>query len=369
MLSMREQDKSFMQEALELARRGYGYVEPNPPVGAVIVRDGVVLGRGWHKHFGGPHAEIEALADAASAGRDVRGATVYVTLEPCCHHGKTPPCTDALIAAGIARVVAAVKDVDEKVAGKGFAHLAAAGVEVDSGVLEEQARELLRAYITLRTQRRPWVICKWAQTSDGLLALPAGEGRWISSPPSREAVQALRGRCDGVCVGVQTVLADDPLLTNRSGAGRQPSRLVLDSHLRTPADSRLVRTAKQFPLILACSASLPQPQADVLRRAGAEILPLPAGKSGWIDLDALLDELGRRQWTNLLVEGGACVLESFLTANIADELNVFISPRKAASRENLPRFDIAEVAARMHLPMPHRSIVGEDTLLRYVLRS
>jgi diaminohydroxyphosphoribosylaminopyrimidine deaminase/5-amino-6-(5-phosphoribosylamino)uracil reductase len=248
-------DESFMRRALDLARKGLGEVEPNPMVGAIIVRDGRILGEGWHQKFGGPHAEVEALSAAKTAGRDVRGATMYVTLEPCSHHGKTPPCTSAVLAAGIGRVVVAMEDPDEHVRGRGLAQLREAGVEVKCGLCEAEARELLAAYIKLRTRRRPWVICKWAQTADGYLALPAGEGRWISGEQSRQKVHELRACCDGICVGSGTVLADDPLLTNRSGRGRQPVRVVLDARLRTPSDSRLIATASAVsPVLLVTTA-------------------------------------------------------------------------------------------------------------------
>jgi len=373
MAAMAGEERQFMLLALELAGRGLGSVEPNPMVGAVIVREGAVIARGWHKRFGGPHAEREALAAAKAAGRGVRGATMYVTLEPCCHHGKTPPCTDALIEAGIARVVVAMIDPDEQVAGRGVRRLREAGVEVEVGLCEARARELLGPYIKLRTARRPWVICKWAQTADGYLALPEGQGRWISTAASRRKVHELRSHCDGVCVGSGTVLADDPLLTNRSGAGRQPARVVLDGRLRTPPDCRLIATAGEArPVIVAttsASAAAGRARADQLRRGGAEILELPAGPAGrGVDFPALLDELGRRQWTRLLVEGGAELLRRVVGSRLADELWVFVSPRRVApGAEGLPRWDVADLPKRLDLPWPTEEALGEDTLLRFRL--
>ncbi len=361
------QDEKFMSEALECAARGVGDVEPNPPVGAVLVRDGLEIARGRHEKFGGPHAEVNAIA---AAGDGARGATLYVTLEPCCHHAKTPPCTEAVIRAGISRVVVATEDPDRNVSGRGIEILRRAGVEVDLGVCRSEALALLGPYVKLRTTARPWVICKWAQTADGLLALSPEYGRWISTEESRRRAHRLRGICDGVCVGVGTVLADDPLLTNRLVGGRRPARLVLDSHLRTGADCRLLRTAGECPVIIACLESTIEHsggKANALRRAGAEILPLRASQTG-LDLPELLDELGRRRWTRLLVEGGQKVLGSFIYAGLCDEIIVFVSPlRFDAAGENLPRFDVNEVQRRLCLKTHNRQKIGGDTMLRYVL--
>ena len=371
-----------MRIALECGALGRGAVEPNPMVGAVIVRDGVELARGWHETFGGAHAERRALAAAEAAGADVRGATMYVTLEPCCHQGKTPPCTEAIIEAGIGKVVAAMTDPDEKVAGAGMQALRSAGVGVAVGVCEAEARTLLAAYVKLRTRGRPWVICKWAQTADGYIALPPGAGRWISGAESRRYVHELRGRCDGVLVGVGTVLADDPLLTSRGGAGlrpprqvrrrqarssrRQPARVVVDSKLRMPPDCQLARTADVSPVIVAAARGPDVARAAKLRDAGVEVLEVPACDDG-VDLAALLDELGRREWTYLLAEGGAAVLAGLINARLADELLVFVSSAKAAEpREGLPRFDIHSLCRQLELGEPKEQRFGEDTMLRFV---
>ena len=361
--------------ALELAARGLGSVEPNPMVGAVIVRDGELIARGWHRRFGGPHAEIEALAAARQAGCDVRGATMYVTLEPCSHQGKTPPCTEAIIDAGIARVVVAMADPDENVSGRGIERLRAAGIDVQVGLCQRAARELLAAYVKLRTAGRPWVICKWAQTADGALAVPPQRGRWVSGEESRRRVHELRSWCDGICVGVGTVLADDPLLTNRSGRGRRPARVVLDGRLRIPDDCQLLATARGGaasgfgPVIVATTpqavAERPD-RAEQLRRAGAEVLVLPAAAAG-VSLEALLDELGRRQWTRLLVEGGPTVLGSVIRSRLVDELWVFVAPQTVGGAEGLPRFDVAELREELPLPAPREQRLGEDRLLRFVL--
>ena len=297
---------------------------------------------------------------------------MYVTLEPCNHHGKTPPCTHAIIDAKLAHVVVAMQDPDELVAGRGLNKLAEADIEVDTGVCETEARELLAPYIKLRTHKRPWVICKWAQTADGHLALPADAGRWISGEQSREMVHALRRYCDGICVGSGTVLADDPLLTNRSGKGRQPTRVVLDGQLRTPPDSKLIATASAHaPVLLATTDEALEGRAKaagLLARDGVEFLALPAGPRGGISLRDLLDELGRRKWTRLLVEGGPTVLRAVTAEHLADELWVFVASHKAGkTAEALPCFDIRDLQATMNLPEPKTVHVGEDELLTFRL--
>ena len=364
---MSDIDTNFMNIALDTAAGGLGDVEPNPMVGAVIVRGEVELARGYHERFGGPHAEPNAIAAAKRSGADIAGATMYVTLEPCDHSGKTPPCTQAILDAGIARVVVAMVDPDPQVAGRGIAKLRDAGVRVDLDVCNAEACKLLRAYCKLRTTNRPWVICKWAQTADGYLALPADCGRWISCEESRRMVHDVRSWCDGVLVGISTAIADDPLLTDRSGGarGRRPlTRIVLDSHLRLPVDSQLAATAGDTPVLVAAADDVQN--GGALSACGVELLKLPAGAGG-VDIAALLDELGRRQYTRLLVEGGSGVLASFIESGLADELMVFVSPQPAGACEGLPRFDIAELARRVSLGESTEMSVGSDTLLRYYL--
>ena len=356
-----------MRRALELAARGRGTVEPNPMVGAVIVREGKVIGEGWHKAFGGPHAEVEAIAAARAAGAAPAGATMYVTLEPCCHEGKTPPCTEAVAAGGIVRVVAAMEDPDANVAGEGLAALRQAGVDAVCGVCEAQARQLLAAYVKLRTTGRPWVICKWAQSLDGRLATPSGDSKWISCEQSRRRVHELRGLCDGICVGVGTVQADDPLLTNRSGQGGQPARVVLDESLEIPPDCRLLADAGASPVIVAAREDADKAAAAAIADAGAEVLSLPAAPGG-VDLGALLDELGRRQWTHLLVEGGPRVHGSFISEHLADELWVFVAPRLIGGPVGPVAWEgIETVEQSVALPAPQVEPIGPDVLLRYIL--
>jgi diaminohydroxyphosphoribosylaminopyrimidine deaminase/5-amino-6-(5-phosphoribosylamino)uracil reductase len=316
-------DQAWMKRALDLAARGRGAVEPNPMVGAVVVQGDALVAEGWHQRYGGPHAEVHALA---AAGEAARGATLYVTLEPCCHHGKTPPCTDAMIAAGVGRVVAAMADPFPQVAGRGAELLRRAGVAVEVGLCAAEARRLNAPYLKLLETGRPWVIAKWAMTLDGRIATRTGDSKWISNAASRRVVHELRGRVDGVLVGVGTALADDPLLTARPPGPRTPTRVVLDSRLRLPLASQLVRTAREAPTLVVTTALAPGDRRDTLLRGGCEVLLLPHDGER-ASVAALLDELGRRRFTNLLVEGGGEVLGSFLDAGAIDEVHVFMAPR------------------------------------------
>jgi diaminohydroxyphosphoribosylaminopyrimidine deaminase/5-amino-6-(5-phosphoribosylamino)uracil reductase len=320
---MNDADREWMRRALELAERGRGWVEPNPLVGAVVVRDGRAVGEGWHRRYGEAHAEVNALA---AAGEAARGATLYLTLEPCCHHGKTPPCTDAVLRAGVRRVVAAMADPFPQVAGRGAALLRAAGVVVEVGLAEAEARRLNAPYLQLLSAGRPYVHAKWAMTLDGKIATRTGDSKWISNEASRRRVHALRGRMDAVIVGAGTVRADDPLLTARPPGPRTPVRVVLDSRGSLRASSRLVQTAREAPVLVAAAGPVAEGEADELRAAGCEVLVLAAA-GGRTAVTPLLDELGRRRMTNVLVEGGAGVLGSFLDADAIDEVHVFIAPR------------------------------------------
>ena len=319
----------WMQRALELAERGRGFVEPNPLVGAVVVRDGQVVGEGWHQRYGEAHAEVNALA---AAGEAARGATLYVTLEPCCHHGKTPPCTDAVVRAGIRRVVAAMTDPFPQVAGQGTEALRRAGLQVDVGLAEAEARRLNAPYLKLLATGRPYVHAKWAMTLDGKIATRTGDSKWISNPASRHRVHALRGRMDAIVVGIGTALADNPQLTVRPPGPRTPCRVVLDSRGRLPLDSHLAQTARDVPVLLATAADVPADRVNALQALGVELVQ-PAPRGGRPDVPALLDELGRRRMTNILVEGGSEVLGAFLDARAIDEVHVFIAPRLAGGAQ------------------------------------
>lgn len=358
-------DTIWMQRALELAQRGRGAVEPNPLVGAAVVRGETIVGEGWHQRFGGPHAEVHALA---AAGEAARGATLYVTLEPCCHHGKTPPCTDALLRAGIARVVAAMSDPFPLVSGRGAALLRAAGVQVDIGIGEVPARRLNAPYLTLLGKGRPHVHLKWAMTLDGKIATRTGDSKWISGEESRRRAHELRGRMDGILVGIGTVRADNSLLTARPPGPRIATRIVLDSQGRLPLDSQLARTARESPTVVVTTG--PRAAESVaLRQLGCEVLALP-DPGGRVSLEQLLAELGRRRMTNLLVEGGACVLGSFLDARLVEEVHVFIAPRLAGGRAAMSPaagFGVERIAEALSLREMQAEMIGGDVYLHGIV--
>lgn len=317
-------DFRFMGEALALARRGEGLVEPNPMVGCVLVRRRRVVGRGWHRQFGGPHAEVEALRQA---GRSARGATAYVTLEPCCHWGKTPPCVDALIEAGIARVVAGAIDPHRIVAGKGLRRLRAAGIKTSVGLMGAEAAELIAPFTRMQRDGRPYFILKWAQSIDGRIATRGGDSKWISSPESRREVHELRGRVDGIIVGIDTVLADDPELTARLVPPRRvATRIVLDPRLRTPIKSKLVQTAVGVPtLIVTTTAQCASTAARRLAERDCMVMGIRHGPRGF-DMKALARLLHAGGMTNVLVEGGGRTLGAFLDAGLADEARIYVAP-------------------------------------------
>jgi diaminohydroxyphosphoribosylaminopyrimidine deaminase / 5-amino-6-(5-phosphoribosylamino)uracil reductase len=315
-------DARYMSRALELAARGEGLVEPNPMVGCVVVRDGQIVGEGWHERFGGAHAEVNALRAAAE---NANGATLYVTLEPCCHTGKTPPCTDAIIAAGIARVVAAIADPFPKVDGGGFAALRSAGIECNTGNMESEAREVVAPYLKLIKTGVPWVIAKWAMTLDGKLATRTGNSQWITGEAARTKVHELRGRVDAIVIGSGTARVDDPLLTARPSGPRSALRVVVDSTASLDLDGQLVRSARSTPVLVAIGRHADHAKRSALEHAGVEVLPL-AGESHSERIVQLLSELGRRQCTNVLVEGGSRLLGSLFDLRAIDEVHAFIAP-------------------------------------------
>jgi diaminohydroxyphosphoribosylaminopyrimidine deaminase/5-amino-6-(5-phosphoribosylamino)uracil reductase len=329
-------DVKFMQTALKLARQGISVIEPNPAVGAVIVKDSRIIGRGWHKKFGGPHAEINALEDCKKKGASPQGATMYITLEPCCHYGKTPPCTDAIIAAGLAKIVIATIDPSEHANGKGIERLRNAGIEVKVGVCEIEARLLNAPFFKFATTGKCWVTLKWAQTIDGKLAYADKTGKqlWISNELSRKDAHKLRRRAQAILVGINTVITDDPLLTPRPARGKKPARIVLDSNLRTPLDCKLLATAKKTPVLIVTGERAVQTNpevADKITKKGAEIVTVPTSQ-GRCNIKSLLDELSRRGVEQLLVEGGPTVLTTLLKEQLADEIIVYIAPKILGSQ-------------------------------------
>jgi diaminohydroxyphosphoribosylaminopyrimidine deaminase / 5-amino-6-(5-phosphoribosylamino)uracil reductase len=319
-------DQIHLARAIELAGGGRGRTQPNPLVGAVVVKEGAVLGEGYHTAFGNPHAEREALAACGDA--DVRGATMYVSLEPCCHHGQTPPCTDAIVEAGIARVVVASDDPTEKAAGRGLGILRDEGIEVvvAGGELAARARLLNQPFRKHARTGRPYVLFKSAMTLDGKVATRTGDSKWISGEASRRLAHRWRAECEAVAVGIGTALADDPLLTARvSGVHRQPRRIVFDSEARLPLDSQLVRGASQFPLTVVISRAAPRIAADALEVAGAEVI-VATGENEPARVRNALTQIGTSGLTSILLEGGPHLAGAFLDAGEVDEIRLFIAP-------------------------------------------
>jgi len=317
-------DQLFIQRALQLAELGRGKTSPNPLVGAVIVRDGRIVGDGYHHQAGTPHAEVHALRDA---GKKAGGAVMYVTLEPCCHYGRTPPCTAAIIEAGIKKVVVGTTDPNPLVSGKGIEALKKAGIEVIAGVLEGEARRQNESFIKYMQCGRPFVTLKAAISLDGKVATGTGDSKWISGEEARASVHRLRSINDAVMTGIGTVLADDPLLTVRlKGDFKQPLRVIADSSLSIPETAQIVKTARDAPTIVAVVRGRYSAAKRVqLERAGVEICELPAVQ-GRVDLSALMKELGRREITGLLLEGGATLNASALEAGIIDKFVFFQAP-------------------------------------------
>lgn len=332
-------DARWMRRALELAARGRGTTHPNPMVGCVLVRDGALVAEGWHERPGGPHAEAAALA---AAGERARGATAYVTLEPCAHVGRTPPCADALVAAGVARVVVAGADPDARVAGAGIARLRAAGVAVDEGVLRDEADALNAAYLVHRRERRPWVRYKTAMTLDGKIATRTGRSRWITGPEARARVHAWRHRADAVAVGVSTVLQDDPVLTARlegeGGPGRTPRKVVFDGVARTPTTARLFDAGPDGAparVIVVVGPDAPAARTAALADRGAHVLRV-AARQGRPDVAAALRALADEGVVDLLLEGGGTLAWSFLEAGAIDRVAWFVAPKLIGGRGASP---------------------------------
>ncbi len=363
-MNQRDVDLWHLRRALELAARGRGFVEPNPMVGCVVARGAEIIGEGWHRRFGGPHAEVEALA---IAGARAKGATLYVTLEPCCHEGKTPPCTRAVLAAGVRRVVIAQQDPFPSVQGRGITELRAAGIAVETGLLEADARRLNAPYLKLLETGRPWVIAKWAMSLDGKIATRTGESRWISNPRSREVVHQLRGRVDAIVVGRGTVERDNPMLTARPPGARTALRVVLDTLASCGRHDppQVVRTARESPVLFAVGEAAPPENLERLRGWGCEVLSC-AGETRAERLSALLTELGRRRMTNVLVEGGGQVLGALLDLGEIDEAHVFVAPilvGGAAATSPLAGNGVAELSAALRLDSPQVRMLDGDVYI------
>ncbi|MBU3904196.1 MAG: bifunctional diaminohydroxyphosphoribosylaminopyrimidine deaminase/5-amino-6-(5-phosphoribosylamino)uracil reductase RibD [Gammaproteobacteria bacterium] len=343
-----------MARALQLAAQGLNTTSPNPRVGCVLVKGDEVVGEGWHRRAGEPHAEVHALR---AAGEKARGATAYVTLEPCSHHGRTPPCADALIAAGVARVVCAMQDPNPQVAGQGIARVRAAGIEVECGLMEAAAHELNVGFVSRMTRGSPWVRSKIAASLDGRTALANGVSQWITGAAARQDVQHLRARSCAVLTGIGTVLADDPQLNVRIATERQPLRVVLDSTLRMPPAARMLQSGS----VLVCTASQDAGKRAALQQRGAEVLLL-ADASGRVDLQAVMRELARRGINEVLVEAGRELNGALLQAGLVDELVLYLAPQLLgdAARGMADLGELLRLEQRVELAWRDVRRVGED---------
>lgn len=321
-------EEQFMKRAIELAKQGAGWTAPNPLVGAVVVKNGRVIGEGYHRKYGELHAERNALA---ACSEDPAGATLYVTLEPCCHYGKTPPCTEIIIEKKIAKVVIGSRDPNPKVAGKGARILREHGIEVVEDYMREACDALNPVFFHYITTKTPYVVLKFAMTLDGKIATRTGASKWITGEAARNHVHQLRGRYAGILAGIGTVLADDPMLNCRIDGAHQPLRIILDSHLRIPMGSRLVRSAKEYPLLIVCNESNRDREEGAsriqkLEEAGAKVWTLPE-KNGHPDLNVLMQRLGEEKIDSVLIEGGGTVNEAALKAHIVHHVYAYIAPK------------------------------------------
>lgn len=317
------QDEKYMQRALGLARQGEGHVNPNPCVGAVIVKDGKIIGEGYHQKYGELHAERNALRNCKESPE---GADLYVTLEPCCHYGKTPPCTEAIIENGIKRVIVGSPDCNPLVAGKGIKILREAGIEVTEGVLQKECDELNKIFFHFMKTGKPYVMMKYAMTMDGKIATHTGASKWITGETARKKVHEDRGRFMAIMAGVGTVLADNPLLTCRIEGKKSPTRIICDTHLRMPPNAEIVKTAKEVPTIIAVSESVSEEKKIPFVEKGCEIWELPE-KEDVVDLHALMQKLGERKIDSVLLEGGGTLNFTALRNGIVNAVQAYIAPK------------------------------------------
>lgn len=367
---VRQEDIEYMRRAIELAERGVGFTNPNPMVGAVIVKGGKVIGEGWHERCGEWHAERNAFKNCTVPAE---GATMYVTLEPCCHYGKTPPCTEAIIEHGIARVVVGMEDPNPLVAGKGIALLREAGIEVVCGVEEEALREQNRVFLKYISTKLPWVAMKTAMTLDGKIATRTGDSKWITGAEARAYVHELRHRFMAILVGIGTAVADDPLLNCRiEGRGvRQPIRVVVDSNARLSLDSQLVKTAGEYRTIVAHTRFAPEERVKALRETGVEML-LCKEKEGLVDVRNLLELLGQSGIDSILLEGGGSLNYTFLSEGLADELYAFIAPKIVGgmnAKTPVEGAGMEKMADAINLELENVLNIGRDVLLKLKVKN
>ena len=369
-------EEKYMRRAIELAKKGSGHVNPNPLVGAVIVRDGEIIGEGYHECYGQLHAERNAIANAKKRGNSLEGSTIYVTLEPCCHYGKTPPCTEAIIEEKIARVVVGSDDPNPLVSGKGFQMLREKGIEVIPHFLKEECDEMNHVFFHYIRTGIPYVAMKYAMTMDGKIACYTGDSKWVTGEESRAHVQTLRNHYKGIMAGIGTVLADDPMLNCRIEGGRDPIRIIADSHLRIPMDSQLVRTAGQQPLIIACLPDADEEKAAQLQEKGVEVLRIPGVTTAditeeqkeVISLPVLMKELGARKIDGILLEGGGQLNESALQAGIVDRIYCYIAPKifgGAQAKTPVEGQGLTRAADAWQFKRIGMQEFGQDILLEY----
>ncbi|MEG1470584.1 MAG: bifunctional diaminohydroxyphosphoribosylaminopyrimidine deaminase/5-amino-6-(5-phosphoribosylamino)uracil reductase RibD [Anaerovoracaceae bacterium] len=354
-------DTKYMELALELAQKGRGWVAPNPMVGAVIVKDGKIIGEGYHKKYGELHAERNALAKATTS---VKGATMYVTLEPCCHVGKTPPCTEAIIESGISRVVIGSTDPNPLVSGKGIEILRSHGIEVIEGVLKQQCDKMNQVFFHYIDTEKPFVVMKYAMTMDGKIATYTGESKWITGETARNNVQQSRHEYAAIMVGIGTVLSDNPLLTCRMENGKNPIRIICDTQLQIPFDSQIVKTAREVPTIIA-TANKDKDRQEFLEKAGCKVLVLPKRESH-VDLEALMIELGNLKIDSILLEGGGTLNWSALEMGIVQKVQCYIAPKLfGGSNAKTPvgGQGVAEPNKAIELINTTVKQIGEDFLL------
>nr|WP_207753601.1 bifunctional diaminohydroxyphosphoribosylaminopyrimidine deaminase/5-amino-6-(5-phosphoribosylamino)uracil reductase RibD [Clostridium paridis] len=351
-----------MKKALELARKGAGKVNPNPMVGAVIVKDDEIIGEGFHEFYGGPHAEVNALSSAVES---VEGSTVYVTLEPCHHYGKTPPCVDALIRNKVARVVIGQKDPNPLVAGKSISKLLEHGIEVEVGILEEECKKLNEVFNKFIVTKEPFIVLKSAISLDGKIATHTGESKWITGKEAREEVQELRNSLSGIMVGVDTVIMDNPLLTCRIPNGRNPKRIIVDSNLRIPLDSKVLEVNEDSHCIIATTQKAPKEKVDILRNSGVEVIILPEN-DGKVSLKNLVVELGRKNIDGILLEGGGTLNYSALKEGIIDKVQYYISPKIIGGKDAKTSVEgdgVNRIEECFRLNEVTTKVIGEDILV------